>query len=81
MIRRLGRPRTVTPLVTEGPIVLQINDRLSARLRELARASGASSAEVWCEEALETFVVDFRSGKAPVVPVERYTAQQDGDVW
>ena len=81
MIRRLGRPRTVTPKETQGPLVLQINERLAERLRELARANGAHSVESWCEEALETFLVDFRSGKPPVVPVDQYTARQDEGVW
>lgn len=81
MIRRLGRPRTVTPMETEGPLVLQINKRLSARLRDVARANGAHSVESWCEMALETYVVDHRSGKPPVVPVGQYTARQDEEVW
>ena len=78
MIRRPGRKRAIA---LDGPIVLQVNKRLSAQLRALAIANGSASVETWCEEALETFVVDFRSGKAPVVPVDRYTAQQDGEVW
>ena len=81
MIRRLGRPRTVTPLETEGPLVLQINKRLAERLREVARANGAHSVESWCEMALETYVVDHRSGKPPVVPVDQYTARQDEEAW
>ncbi len=78
MIRRGVRQRRIEP---DGSIVLQINARLSAKLRALAIANGASSAEAWCEEALETYLVDHRSGKAPMVEPDRYTAQQDGDVW
>lgn len=78
MIRRPGRKRAIVP---EGPILLQINERLSAQLRVLAIANGSASVETWCEEALETYVVDARSGKAPRVAVDHYTAQQDGEVW
>lgn len=78
MIRRGVQQRRMAP---DGPIVLQVNKRLSARLRKLARANGATSVEAWCEMALETYVVDHRSGKAPRVAVDHYTAQQDGEVW
>ena len=78
MIRRPVRKRAIA---LDGPIVLQINDRLSAQLRALAIANGSASVETWCEEALETYVVDARSGKSPRVAVDHYTAQQDGEVW
>ena len=78
MIRRVVRQWRIA---LEGPIVLQINDRLSAQLRALAIANGSASVETWCEEALETYVVDARSGKAPRVAVDHCTAQQDGEVW
>lgn len=76
--RQGARQRTIE---RTGPVALTVSGRLAERLLELARASGAASVESWCEMALETYVVDARSGKAPRVAVDHYTAQQDGDVW
>jgi hypothetical protein len=67
-------------IARSGPIELVVGGRLADRIRALAVASGATSVESWCEMALETFVVDFRSGKARLDP-GRYDDRVDGEVW
>jgi hypothetical protein len=75
-LRTGARARTIA---TDGPIVLTINGRLAERVRELARDSGASSVESYCEMMLEWFVVEHRSGKERVDPL-RHTSRHD-DEW
>lgn len=75
-LRTGARARTFT---TEGPIAVVIRGRLAARVRELARQSGASSAESYCEMMLEWFVVEHRSGKERPDPL-RY-ANRHNEEW
>ena len=75
-LRTGGRART---MAETGPIALKINGRLADRVRELARLSGASSAESYCEMMLEWFVVEHRSGKERVDPLRH--ANRHNDEW
>jgi hypothetical protein len=58
---------------------LVIRGRLAERVRELARVSGAASVESYCEQILEWFVVEHRSGKERVDPL-RHGNRYD-DAW
>lgn len=62
-----------------GPITLEVRGRLAERVRELARDSGASSVESYCEMMLEWFVVEHRSGKERVDPLRH--ASRHNDEW
>lgn len=73
-LRMGARARTIA---TEGPIELVIRGRLAARVRELARESGASSVESYCEMMLEWFVVEHRSGKERVDPLRHLSRHND----
>ncbi len=77
MIRRGAQCRSIA---RSGPIELVVGGRLADRIRALARASGATSVESWCEQALETFVVGSRSGQARLDPA-RYDDRADREVW
>ena len=59
-LRTGARARTIAET---GPITVVVRGRLAERVRELARASVAASVESYCEEMLEYFVVEHRSGK------------------
>lgn len=73
-LRTGARARTIT---TEGPIELVIRGRLAERVRELVRVSGASSVESYCEQILEWFVVEHRSGKERVDPLRHLSRHND----
>lgn len=75
-LRTGARARTIT---TEGPIAVEIKGRLAERVRELARVSRAASVESYCEQILEWFVVEHRSGKERVDPL-RHGNRYD-DAW
>jgi hypothetical protein len=75
-LRTGARARTIA---TEGQIELVIRGRLAERVRELARVSGAASVESYCEQILEWFVVEHRSGKERVDPL-RHGNRYD-DAW
>lgn len=62
-----------------GEITVLVSGRLAARLRALAIASGATSVENWCEQALEAFVLERRSGTARLDPA-RY-ADRHAEDW
>lgn len=64
-VTKLGALRRGTQcrsIARAGEIAVLVSGRLAARLRELAIASGATSVESWCEQALEAFVLERRSG-------------------
>lgn len=73
-LRTGARARTIA---TEGPIDVVIRGRLAERVRELARASGASSVESYCEQILEWFVVEHLSGKERVDPLRHLSRHND----
>lgn len=73
-LRTGARARTIA---TEGPIAVEIKGRLAERVRELARQSGASSVESYCEHILEWFVVEHRSGKERVDPLRHLSRHND----
>lgn len=62
-----------------GDITMLVSGRLAVRLRALAIASGATSVESWCEQALEAFVLERRSGTARLDPA-RY-ADRHAEDW
>ena len=78
-LRTGARART---FATEGPIVLQLTGRLAARVRQLAKDSGAASVESYCEQIMEWFVVEHRSGKDRLDRVDPLRhASRHNDEW
>lgn len=66
---RLAQGRlSVTRREDAGPIAVTIKGPLAARLRALAVGAGQESAGAYCVEALESWVMEHRSGKERVDP-------------
>lgn len=86
----ITKVRTLRPgpqcrsIARAGAITVLVSGRLAERLRALAIASGATSVESWCEQALEAFVMERRSGTAQLDPAryaDRHAEDWQGMGW
>lgn len=59
----LRRGAAQAQIAPEGRVELALGEKLSRQVRALAIASEAASVESYCEQMLEWFVVEYRSGK------------------
>lgn len=73
---RRGAPGVIEPV---GSVVVMLTGKLATRVRQLAIEAEASSVEAYCQEMLEWFVVEYRTGKMRGVDPDRHTAQHEPD--